>query len=93
MFNRLALKAAWQNPALIGWIWEMAGSKDMLRWLGSYLAFTWDAFMGFLLIGWFPKLLGKLQPWLEMNYPAFWLKLLSFNYTVGAQGLRPPAKP
>ncbi len=83
MFNRLALKAAWQNPALIGWIWEMAGTKDMLRWVGSYLAFTWDAFIGFILMGWFPKLLEKLQPWLEVNYPALWLKLLSFNYTVG----------
>ena len=34
-FNRLALKAALTNPSLILWIWEMAGSKDMTRWLGG----------------------------------------------------------
>src|SRR4028119_1360734 len=39
-FNRLALKAAWRNPALLPWIWEMAGAKDIFRWLGSYFSFT-----------------------------------------------------
>ncbi len=79
-FNRLALIAAGRNPALIWWVWDMAGSKNMLRWLGSYLAFTWDALINFLLMGWFPNLLQKLQPWLEQNYPALYLKLLSFRY-------------
>ena len=81
-FNRLALKAARQNPALIWWIWQMAGSKDMLRWLGSYLTFTLDAIVSWLLMGWFPQWLSRSQPWLEKHYPALWLRLLSLNYSL-----------
>ncbi|YAI81708.1 MAG: NAD(P)/FAD-dependent oxidoreductase [cyanobacterium endosymbiont of Rhopalodia sterrenbergii] len=43
MFNKLALKAARKNPILLYWIWEMAGTQDILRWLRSYLNFTLDA--------------------------------------------------
>ncbi|MEA5509124.1 flavin-dependent dehydrogenase [Crocosphaera sp. UHCC 0190] len=43
MFTRLALKAARTNPTLLLWIWEMAGTQDILRWLGSYFDFTLDA--------------------------------------------------
>ena len=81
-FNQLALKAARKNPALIWWIWEMAGSKDMIRWLGSYLTFTLDALLNFFLMGWFPNLLQKSQSWLESKYPGLWLRLLSFTYTL-----------
>ena len=79
-FNRLALIAARKNPALLVWIWEMAGSKDMLRWLGSYFAFNLDALRNLLLGGWFPGWLKQSQPWLEKKYPGLWLKLLSLNY-------------
>ena len=79
-FNRLALIAARKNPALLVWIWEMAGSKDMLRWLGSYSAFNLDALRNLLLGGWFPAWLKQSQPWLEKQYPGLWLKLLSLNY-------------
>ena len=79
-FNRLALIAARKNPALLVWIWEMAGSKDMLRWLGSYFAFNLDALRNLLLGGWFPRWLKQSQPWLEKKYPSLWLKLLSLNY-------------
>ncbi|HEY9623376.1 MAG TPA: flavin-dependent dehydrogenase, partial [Crinalium sp.] len=34
-FNRMALKAARQNPALLLWIWQLAGPNDLLRWVGS----------------------------------------------------------
>ena len=84
LFNRLALKAAFQNPAMLLWIVEMAGFKDMVRWLGIYLAFTFDAFIRFIFMGWFPALLDKIKPWLEKNNPALWLKLLSFNYQMKA---------
>ncbi len=43
MFTQLALKAARKNPILLFWIWEMAGSQDLLRWLRSYVDFTLDA--------------------------------------------------
>jgi lycopene cyclase CruA len=81
-FNRLALKAAFTNPALLLWIWEMAGTKDIFRWLISYIFFTLDALIGFLILGWFPQLLTKSQSWLEKHYPALWLRLLSFTYTL-----------
>ena len=79
-FTRLALVAARKNPALLLWILEMAGSKDLIRWLGSYLSFNLDALRNLLLAGWFPEVVKQSQPWLEKQYPALWLKLLSLNY-------------
>ena len=79
-FTRLALIAARKNPALLVWIWQMAGSKDMIRWLGSYLSFNQDAIRNLLLSGWFAGFLKQSQPWLEKQNPGLWLKLLSLNY-------------
>ncbi len=79
-FTRLALIAARKNPAMLLWILEMAGSKDMLRWLGSYWSFNLDALRNLLIAGWFPGWLKQSQPWLEKRYPGLWLKLLSLNY-------------
>lgn len=79
-FTRLALIAARKNPALLVWIWEMAGSRDMLRWLGSYYSFNLDALRNLLLGKWFPGMIKKSQPWLEKKHPGLWLRLLSLNY-------------
>ncbi|MFB2938172.1 NAD(P)/FAD-dependent oxidoreductase [Aerosakkonemataceae cyanobacterium BLCC-F154] len=79
-FNRLALIAAKINPALLLWIWDLAGPKDIFRWLGSYLTFTFNALISWLLSGWFPNWLRSQQPWLERRYPALWLWLLSQSY-------------
>ncbi|MGF1479222.1 MAG: flavin-dependent dehydrogenase [Cyanophyceae cyanobacterium] len=79
MFTHLALKAARKNPAILLWIVEMAGVKDLVRWTGSYLVFTVDAFTNWLLKRWFPQWLRQSQTWLE-KYPALWLKLLSVRY-------------
>ncbi|GAB4228821.1 MAG: hypothetical protein Kow0049_10090 [Stanieria sp.] len=79
-FTRLALVAARQNPALLWWIWQMAGTPDLLRWLGSYWAFSFDAVKKLFLGNWFAGWLKKSQPWLEKQYPSLWLKLLSLNY-------------
>lgn len=79
-FTRLALIAARKNPRLLIWIWEMAGSKDLIRWLGSFWAFSLDGLRNLLLRSWFPKWLKQSQPWLEKQYPSLWLKLLSLNY-------------
>ncbi len=79
-FTRLALVAARKNPALLIWIWQMAGSKDMIRWLGSYFSFNKDALRNLLLSRWFPGVLKQSQPWLEKQNPGLWLKLLSLNY-------------
>jgi lycopene cyclase CruA len=81
-FNRMALRAAWQNPALLLWIWQMAGPKDLLRWLGSYVDFTWQALLNLLLGGWFPGWVRQLQPWLEAHFAAFWLWLLAQSYAL-----------
>ncbi len=85
-FTRLALIAARKNPALLIWIWEMAGSKDMMRWLGSYAAFNLDALRNLLLARWFPGWIAKSQPWLEKKYPGLWLMLLSLNYQLRYSG-------
>lgn len=83
-FNRLALKAAGRNPALLPWIWELAGAKDIMRWLGSYINFGFHAFISALLASWFPSFLRRIQPWLEQRFPALWLKLLAQSYSLTA---------
>jgi lycopene cyclase CruA len=88
-FNRLALKAARRNPALLPWIWELAGIKDLLRWLGSYFSFTLHALVSWLLRGWFPGVLRRLNPWIENRYPALWLRLLAQSYALTAGLGRP----
>ncbi len=78
-FNRLALKAARQNPPLLIWIVEMAGMQDILRWLGSYGVFTLDAVKNLFLSKWFPDWLKKQEQWLTQKNPRLWLKLLAFS--------------
>ncbi|MDJ0677686.1 MAG: flavin-dependent dehydrogenase [Calothrix sp. MO_167.B42] len=81
-FNRLALKAARKNPALLPWILEMAGTKDMLRWSRNYVNFTVHALVSVLLNGWFSQFLRQIEPWLEPRNPALWLRLLAIDYAV-----------
>lgn len=81
-FNRMAIKAAWMNPALLYWIWELVGFKDMVRWLQSYWSFTVAAFMNALLRTWFPAWVRRMQPTLEQRYPALWFWLLAKSYGV-----------
>ena len=79
-FNRMALKAAWKNPALLLWIWELAGARDLTRWLGAYFNFAFSALLSGLLGGWFPRFIQRVQPWLEPRNPALWLWLLAQSY-------------
>jgi lycopene cyclase CruA len=78
-FNRLALKAARKNPPLLLWIWQMAGSKDIFRWLGAYNAFTVDAFKNLLFSNWFKNWLEKQNSWLPKSNPKLWFQLLVFS--------------
>jgi lycopene cyclase CruA len=91
-FNRLALKAAGQNPALLWWIWKIAGAKDIFRWLGSYLIFGLNEIVNFLFSSWMPSLATQIQPWLEAKSPRLWLRLLAFSYSLKA-GTQPPSMP
>lgn len=81
-FNAMAIVAALKNPALLLWIWQMAGAKDLLRWTGNYLNFGVNAFISWIFSGWFPKLLFQIQPWLEAKFPAVWLWGLSQSYAL-----------
>jgi lycopene cyclase CruA len=81
-FNRLALKAARKNPALLLWIWELAGPKDLLRWLGSYFNFGRHALVSALLSPWFGNFLNRVGSWLEPRNPGLWLWLLAVNYAI-----------
>lgn len=80
-FNRMALKAAVKNPALLLWIWEMAGTKDLIRWIASYFNFALVAVLSWL-FGWLPRFTRFSQPWLEANYPKIWFWLLSQSYAL-----------
>lgn len=80
-FNRMAIKAAFVNPSLLLWIWDMAGLADLMRWLGSYLNFTIFSLLGWLLQG-LPDLARALQPWLEPRFPALWFWLLAQSYAL-----------
>ena len=92
-FNRLALKAAGQNPALLWWIWKIAGAKDIFRWLGSYIIFGLNAIVNFLFSSWIPALATQIQPWLEAKSPRLWLRLLAFSYSLKAGTQLPPTPP
>ncbi len=90
-FNKMAIKAAWKNPSLLLWIWQLAGPKDLVRWLGSYLDFTVWAFISALLGGWFPQWVRQNQSWLETKFPALWLWLLAQSYRL-TDGMGRPQK-
>ena len=91
-FNRLALKAAIKNPALLLWIWQLAGWKDLLRWVGNYVSFARHALVSVILGAWFPQLLKWNQSWLENRFPGLWLQLLVINYAITTGRPRlPPA--
>ncbi|WAL61174.1 NAD(P)/FAD-dependent oxidoreductase [Thermocoleostomius sinensis] len=80
-FNRMAIKAAAKNPALLLWIWDMAGRRDLIRWVGSYINFTVSAMISWLL-RWLPDRVRSLQTWLEPRNPALWFWLLSQSYAL-----------
>ncbi|MEA5619110.1 flavin-dependent dehydrogenase [Cronbergia sp. UHCC 0137] len=81
-FNRLAIKAATKNPALLLWIWQLAGFRDLVRWLGNYFNFGRHTLISALLNSWFPHLLKSSQSWLENRYPGLWLRMLVINYAI-----------
>lgn len=83
-FNHLALKAARKNPALLLWIWELAGLRDLVRWVGNYLNFSVHSLISALLSRWLPQFLLQSQSWLESRYPALWFRLLVINYAIAA---------
>jgi lycopene cyclase CruA len=88
-FNKLALKAALNNPALLPWIWELAGAKDLFKWLGNYINFTRHAIVCALLGNWYPNFISKNQKMLERK-PGLWLRLLAINYAIKTG--KPPSK-
>jgi lycopene cyclase CruA len=91
-FNRLALKAAMKNPALLLWIWQLAGWQDLLRWVGNYVSFARHALVSVILTAWFPQFLKWNQSWLENRFPGLWLQLLVINYAITTGRPRlPPA--
>ena len=91
-FNRLALKAAMKNPTLLLWIWQLAGWRDLLRWLGNYVSFARHALVSLILGKWFPHFLKWNQSWLENHFPGLWLQLLVINYAITTGRPRlPPA--
>ncbi|AVH71859.1 NAD(P)/FAD-dependent oxidoreductase [Nostoc sp. 'Lobaria pulmonaria (5183) cyanobiont'] len=91
-FNRLALKAARKNPALLLWIWELAGPRDLVRWLGSYFNFGRHALVSALLSPWFSRFLNRVGFWLEPRNPGLWLWLLAINYAIATGKPRSPSQ-
>ncbi|WP_204141993.1 flavin-dependent dehydrogenase [Halomicronema sp. CCY15110] len=91
-FNRMALTAATKNPALLWWIWQLAGANDLLRWMASYLNYTWQTFILWL-FSWFPTWLSGNEQWLEQVSPSlfFWMMAQSYHLTYG-MGTPPPSQ-
>ena len=83
-FNRLALKAAKKNPALLLWIWQLAGAKDLLRWVGNYIDFTRHSLVSAVFSKWFGGFIRSMQPNIEPRFPALWLRLLAIDYALTA---------
>jgi lycopene cyclase CruA len=80
-FNRMAIRAALKNPALLVWIWQLAGAKDFIRWTGSYITFTLYAVLGWL-FQWLPAFTRATQPWLEKTMPQLYFWLLAQSYAL-----------
>ena len=83
-FNRLALKAAKKNPLLVLWIWQLAGAKDLFRWVGNYIDFARHSIVSAVFGKWFGRFIRSIQPKLEPRFPALWLRLLAMNYALNA---------
>lgn len=79
-FNDLALRAAYKNPLLVVWIWQMVGTRDILRWLRSYWEFTWAAFLNWLFRPWLPALVQNLPTWFRKRFTRSWWRLLCWSY-------------
>ncbi|MFN4066492.1 MAG: NAD(P)/FAD-dependent oxidoreductase [Thermosynechococcus sp.] len=96
-FNRMALRAAWQNPGLLWWIYDMVGPWHLLRWLRSYLSFSLDGLYHALFGSWLPPLVRRCQGWLEPLAPQLWFWLLvqsyALSYSVGQPRLERPLAP
>lgn len=88
-FNRMALTAASKNSALLGWIWDMAGPRDMMRWVGSYLNYTLQTFICWL-FSWLPTWLEGSRTWLEPSRPGVFFSLLAFSTHITYGMGRPP---
>jgi lycopene cyclase CruA len=92
-FNRMALVAARLNPMLLLWIFEMAGARDLVRWLGNYFSFGWSAFVSVLFRGWLPGWVANNRSWLEAKWPSLWFWLLAQSYAFTYGMGRPQAMP
>jgi lycopene cyclase CruA len=79
-FNRMAIKAARQNPRLLLWIWEAVGLEGFLQWLPTYFAYSLIALLSFLAGRWLPSLLRLGQSQLESTHPRLWHRLLAWSY-------------
>lgn len=90
-FNWMAIIAAWRNPALLLWIWQMAGAKDLLRWTGNYLNFGVNALISWIFSGWFPRWTVGARSWMEPRFPSLWLWCLSQSYAM-TYGMGKPQK-
>ncbi|WP_008309727.1 hypothetical protein [Leptolyngbya sp. PCC 6406] len=90
-FNRMALTAATKNPALLGWIWGMAGAQDMVRWVGTYLNYTLQTFLSWLLSSLSVWLSGSRR-WLEPTNPGLFFTLLALNNHLTYGMGRPPTQ-
>ncbi|MCS7031056.1 MAG: FAD-dependent oxidoreductase [Gloeomargarita sp. SKYG116] len=88
-FTHMALKAAWTNPLILVWIWPLTEWQEMLRWLRSYVIFTWEALVSAVLLPWWPVVLRWGQPWLEKHFPKWWLLWLAQSYHLGYSVGRP----
>ncbi len=91
-FHRMALRAAVKNPAIIPWIWDLAGPGDLGRWLGSYLSFTLSGLGALVLGGWLPALVQRHREKLLAWRPRWALRWLGWsyglNYSVGKPKLQ-----
>lgn len=82
LFSRLALKAASKNPQLLLWIWEMAGTADLLKWLLVYFDFSRQSLLNAVFRFWYPQWLLNSRSWLENFSPQLWFSLLCFGYQI-----------
>lgn len=81
-FNKLAIKAAFKNPAMLAWVIEVIDLQVLLEWLPTYLRFTWDSLVNSILGAWVPPLIRSSQQFFEQTNPRLWYRLLAWSYAL-----------
>ncbi|MEM9512105.1 MAG: flavin-dependent dehydrogenase, partial [Cyanobacteria bacterium P01_E01_bin.48] len=90
-FNRMALQAAWRNPKMLVWIWQLVGAEGFLAWFPTYLSYTGAAIQSFLFGWWVPPLVYRNETAIASRWPRLWHRLQAWSFRLTYGMGKPPS--